>query len=385
METSPTSPPPSARPGPFTAAPLDSAPVGTTPAPGRTTTTPGRPRPDEARDTTGADVPQSAVPASAGFAPSGSDPGGQVRALVGAGVVPGAHPPYDRVHVRLYYPGAAPDQAALNSGHVRAGTRAPLPLAVIAGGVNCGPEGFSWLAHTLAAAGIAVATYAFPTEVRDGQIGLLPDDGFAGSGRPGRVLSAVVDAVRTLSTQPALGGRIDTTRLAVIGHSAGGRVALTLDPASGPRPSAVVAIGAHVALLGPDSRPVFPTAPNGRPTLLVGGGLDGVIGAAASRNRYGVGPDESWQPVQRTFAEALDGPDDLLAWMPTATHFTFLHPHDPALGRAFLESPDPDAAAHRASAAALIRSFLRRHLLGENTFPQDLELPGIELSGREQH
>jgi len=299
-------------------------------------------------------------------------------------VVANAHAPYDRVHVRLHYPAAAPDGAALGSGHVPAAAGAPLPLVVIAAGVNCGPEGFSWLAHALAPAGLAVATYTFPTPLRGAQIGLLPDDGFAGEERPGRVLSAVVEAALALADQPALAGRMDPDRLAVIGHSAGGRVALTLHPQSPLSPSAVVALGAHTAMPGPDGGPVFhPTAAQW-PILLIGGGQDGVIDAPASRARYGVSPEGPWRPVRRTFFEALSGPDDLFAWMPSATHFTFLNPHDHALGRGFLESPDPRADAHRAAAAALIGSFLRRHLLGTDDDPLQLRLPGIDLVSRDR-
>jgi len=139
----------------------------------------------------------------------------------------------------------------------------PFPLVVFAHGYSVTPANYSALLSRIATAGYVVAapTYpmlsgqpAGPTETVDWDQ-LWPDTWFV----TGKVLD--------LSTggDPALGGRIDPTRIAVAGHSDGADIALgvgcqpfRLDP----RVRAVVAYAADLGYLGAYQA-------NGRPILHV--------------------------------------------------------------------------------------------------------------------
>lgn len=296
-----------------------------------------------------------------------------VRALFGAAAVPGAEPPYDRVQIRVHYPAVTPSGEALDTGLVAVDTGwAPLPVVVIAGGVNCGQEAYQWLAHGLASRGFAAVTYTHTAVMGPGRIGLLPEYGASGPDSEGRVTGAVLAAVADLAGSSLLADALALDRVALVGHSAGGRTALYLTQHEVPGLRAVAVYGAHTALPGPDGTPVFASLRARCPVLVVSGGADGVV--SRSRGRYGADPTAAWEPAARTFHEALPdrGGENLLVDLPAATHFTFVEPGDPATGREFLEEPDAEPEAHRAVLLTLFAAFLGRHL-----HPDDGDRPAI--------
>lgn len=298
---------------------------------------------------------------------------GSIRAIFGATTLPDAQPPYDRVQFRVYYPAHKPRGAELNTGSVGVDPQqTPLPVVIIAAGVNCGPEAYQWLAHELAANGFAVVTYSCIVALGPDLVGLIPDDGSSGPTSRGTVFSALLAGLADVNRRPPLAGALDLSRVALIGHSAGGRTALYLAAAPPSPLAAVVALSAHVAELGADGGPQVRPFAATCPVLMCDGDADGVI--SGSRFRYGVPPEAEWDPAALTF-DALaprDG-EHLFVRVLGGTHFTFVHPGDPATGRAFLEAPDEDAEAHRAATASVVVAFLRRHCVGATPSPQTLD------------
>lgn len=308
----------------------------------------------------------------------------RVRALFAAAEVPGADPPYDRVQIRVHYPAVTPSGEALDTGLVAVDTNwAPLPVVVIAGGVNCGPEAYQWLAHGLAAGGFATVTYTHTAVVGSGRAGLLPEYGASGPDSDGRVTGAVLAAVVGLAGEPLLSGALALDRVALVGHSAGGRTALYLSQHDTLELRAVAVYGAHTALPGPDGAPVFVPLQPRCPVMIVSGGADGVV--SRSRGRYGADPTAAWEPAARSFYEALPDRDgeNLLVQLSTATHFTFVDPEDPAMGRKFLEDADADAQGNRAVLLDLFSTFLGRHLRADGgDRPAIVTTPGFDIRRR---
>jgi dienelactone hydrolase len=298
-----------------------------------------------------------------------------IRRVLAAVRVPGAPPPYDTLHARVYYPAAEPTTAAERlSGVLPADQRhAPLPVVIFCSGINVGCEGYGWLAAQLAAAGYAVVLYDYVAETLPGAVGLTPGldlervrPDIYGTGPTCPALPPLFDLLADLNDRPGpLHQVLDLTTAALGGHSAGGTVALH-NGGYFPGVAAVFAYAGHTmasTLLGFPPETVLPIAD--KPTLLMRGDRDGVI--AASRGRYGPA-DADHDPVARTFAEALPttarGPlyDALIAG---ANHFAVVYPWDESAGRAFLDGePGRPAEAIRATIAGLLLAFLARHLRG---------------------
>lgn len=191
---------------------------------------------------------------------------------------------------------------------------------------------------------------------------LVPDDGFAAPSSNAVVTSAIVALMRRISTDSVIAGALAPERLALVGHSAGGRTALYLSQHDELDLRAVVGLGTHAAIVGDDGTPTFPVLRPRCPVLLISGGSDGVI--ARSSGRYGHTGSGEWNPTRETFEQSLpeSGGSHQLVELPMATHFTFVDPGDPATGRAFLEDVDPNGAPHRAIVLGVIAAFLSDHL-----------------------
>ncbi len=296
-----------------------------------------------------------------------------IRCLFRATRVPGAPPPYDTLHVRIYYPALAPrHEAERLSGELpvdRSGT--PLPVVLFCSGINIPCAGYSWLAVRLARAGLVTVLYDYVAETLPGVIGLTPGLDLArvrpttyGSGPTCPALRPLFDLLSELNDRAdsPLHNALDLTAVALGGHSAGGTVALH----NGGYFEAVLAVFAYAGHtvastpLGFPPDTVLPIAD--KPTLLMRGDRDGVI--AASRGRYGHGATED--PVARTFASALPakahGPlyEAVIAG---ANHLAIVHPQDETTGRAFLDGDlGRPAEAIRQTIADLIAAFLDRHV-----------------------
>lgn len=248
---------------------------------------------------------------------------------------------------------------------------APFPVVVVCNPINIGPEYYRWLGLALAPHGYVVATMSWLSSGPGAMVvqagGPLAAMGSNGDQAPG--IEIVANALADLNAGTGtLAGLIDASRIGVIGHSAGGTMALgAADHHFHPRVGAVVAISAHTAVgvpPGPGSGTTMRETPTDCPVLLIGGTVDGVIDQ--SRFRYDTPVGAPWNPVDRTFSEAFNSTrgDCVLAVVEGANHFSFADPDDdPSAGRPFLDypatTPGPIVRAH---IAYLVAAFFNTHL-----------------------
>ena len=185
-------------------------------------------------------------------------------------------------------------------------------------------------------------------------------------------LHALLDDVQAQNTSGHLAGVLDTDRILLGGHSAGGSVALMNarpDWFAGLR--AVFAYGAHSkasTMLGYDEDTVL-ALPDALPTLILGGSRDGVIAASAFRYGDQGGEPDAVGPLRRTFEEGLRSSrgDCHLAIVAGANHFSPCWPADLATGRPFLDwDTARDDGAIRGDIADVVTRFARAHVAGDS-------------------
>ncbi len=273
-----------------------------------------------------------------------------VRALFSVAAVEGAQPPYDRMQLKVYYPGRYGDSLEeRNMGLIPADdSQAPYPVLVMMPGSNCPPEGYSWLARRLAERGVATVLFSWIKEDMPGYVGLSP--GFElgaltpdsyGTRPSSSSLPSLLAAIDGLNREGALAGCLDTERVVIGGHSAGGIAALlNANSEWFPQLKAVFSYAAHSGAstaLG-FAEDTLLALPSQLPCLIMGGTRDGVI--AASSHRYGDDTDSTpTVRIERTFREALQSArgDSHLVLVEGANHFCFLAPDDGCTGRPFLD------------------------------------------------
>lgn len=308
-----------------------------------------------------------------------------IRSLWWAAQVPGATAPWDTATMRVFYP-AAPTWSLEErmSGVLPADpAQAPFPVVVIAPGINVGQDSYRWLAVRLAEAGFLAVSYDHVGELMPGQVGTSPGVDLDaarpehyGSRPTGGALRAVLDAVAAAAASGPLEGLVDLTRVAFVGHSAGGSVVLQSSSSDWfPELRAAITYAAHggvSTLLGWPPATVV-ASPATVPVLLMGGTHDGVVDASAVRYADG-GPvegavaDAADQALfSRTHEESLASSSDavMVLWR-GANHFAVADPVDPTTARAFLDGePVVDPAATREALTSLVIDFLRGHVRDE--------------------
>ncbi|OPC79666.1 hypothetical protein B4N89_00740 [Embleya scabrispora] len=299
---------------------------------------------------------------------------GPVRSLWDAVRVPGATPPLDTAHLRVYYPASPRDDDTERRTNILPAdpAGAPYPVVILLSGVNVAQDAYRWLATRLAQDGLVAVTADFVGVLPGGSHGTGPGldpasivPGGYGHGPTTPLPGALLHALRKIAAADSatpLAGRLDLDRIALAGHSAGGTLALQ-SARFLPGIRAVVAYGAHLrpaAILGWPPDTLLP-AHTDAPVLLIAGEHDDVI--AASADRYaGSLPD----PVAATFAHSLTDAagEHMYAVVRGAGHFAITDSDDDTTARGFLETPrtDVDPAAIRAPLAALIGTFCLAHL-----------------------
>lgn len=241
------------------------------------------------------------------------------KTLFRAVALPGETAPYDRATLKVVY-----DPSASTDGR--------LPAVVVLPGYNVEPDAYGWLAKALAARGVVAVTYTTLSE-NAGTVSLSPGIDF-GALKPDTFGSKVsATALAPVLAELAKLEMVDSAKIIVGGHSAGGTVALLNARADWfPGVCGAFSYGGHTAAataFGWPAATVLPL-PSQVPTLILGGTRDGVIFGSAAR--YGEEPPSATARVERTFDDALtsDRGDCFLALIDGANHFSLAHPSEPS-------------------------------------------------------
>jgi dienelactone hydrolase len=298
-----------------------------------------------------------------------------VRSHRVAARVPGAEAPYDTLHVTLRHPALpARDDVERMSGMLAADPGgAPYPVVVVLPGVNVASSGYLDLAVALARAGMVSVTYDWVGQLFPGQYGLTPgvDLGTVGpdtygSGPTTPALAPLLEAVEAAQTEGPLAGLLDTSRVGLFGHSAGGTVALqSARPEWFPQVAAVATYGSHTMASQQLGHPPATLLPTGIkvPVLLAAGTADGVVAASAIRYGQEAGAP-GHDPVEMTWERAVpEGTEAWLVRLADAGHLLPATPEDPTSARGFLEEPPAgDQDRLRAVLLELLTTFFSAHL-----------------------
>lgn len=309
-----------------------------------------------------------------------------VRAVRSAVRVPGTPAPYDTAHLTIRYPALpASNDVERMSGMLAADpVGAPYPVVVLLPGINVASETYRWLSVALVEAGYVVVAYDWVGELFPGQYGLTPGvdiDAVTPEGygsKPSTAALAPILASLVDSPPSVLEGLLDLDRVALLGHSAGGTVALqSASPAWFPSVRAVATYGAHTMASQQLGHPAgtLLDSPIEAPLLLMGGTADGVV--AASAIRYGEEAHAAaHDPIERTWSEAIgSGTEAWLAILDGAGHLLPCHPEDPTSARGFLEDPTDPANDERLRAVLVevLTTFFDAHLRATPEAKADLD------------
>lgn len=273
-----------------------------------------------------------------------------IRALFEAVKIPGAEPPYDTAHLKLYYPAVSEgtEQEKMTGMLPADKGLMPLPIVLFFNGINVGIESYHWLAVRLAERGMLVVMYSLVGPTLPGVMGLTPGIDLAavrpdtyGSRPTCPAIAPILELLARLNDEPKsiLYQSLALDAVVLGGHSAGGTVALQngqfFDAVRG-----VFSYAGHTmasTMLGFAPRTILPVGT--KPILLLYGDRDGVIDASSIR--YGLA-EHGQNPVQLTLEQGYSGDpaDGFAVCIRGANHFSVAHPLDDTVGRSFLDHPD---------------------------------------------
>ncbi|NES81579.1 MAG: dienelactone hydrolase [Moorea sp. SIO2B7] len=261
-----------------------------------------------------------------------------IRAFFRAAKVETAQPPYDTIHLKVFYPAQKLEKLEINQDIAPADTnKAPFPVVIFFSGLKCGMEMYQWLAIKLAERGLVVVTFNWIEEYIPGKITCTP--GFDleawkpenyGTKATSYTLPTLLIELENLNKEEPLAGWLDLQNIILGGHSAGGRMAIeNANPRFFPQIKAAFSYASHSAapvMLGHEPNTMLPL-PDAKPLLLMGGTCDGVMAKISSN--YGLTEDATIS-LRRTFNEAIYGGrnDSYLLLIKGANHFSISEPFD---------------------------------------------------------
>jgi len=310
-----------------------------------------------------------------------------IRSIPYAAQVESAAPPFNTVHLRVFYPAAQTgSERERETGQMMVDEAfAPLPLVIFLPGVNCPAETYYWLAHGLAARGAAMVLYNWVAENIPGRISLTPGLSRAaltpenyGKEISAAALPAILQALAQLNANGVLENKLNLRRIILGGHSAGGMLALmNANPALLPQ-----VVGAFSYCSSP-----FPTLmfggwpagemaplPSATPLLILGATEDG-IGDLHNRS-IGLHAQTGAQTIEAAFERMITSQrgDAYLGILRGANHHTLCHPRDDAIGRAFADSSAVgDETALREKLLLVIGYFVEAIALSKDQLLQSLK------------
>jgi predicted dienelactone hydrolase len=309
------------------------------------------------------------------------------RSLPYAAQIEGAGPPFNTLHLRVFYPTRPTgDERELETGQLAVDeASAPLPIVIFLPGVNCPAETYYWLAHGLAARGVAVVLYNWVAENIPGRISYTPGLSRAaltpenyGKEISAAALPAILNALTQLNANSVLAGKLNLERLVLGGHSAGGMLALmNANPALLPQ-----VVGAFSYCSSPFPTLMFggwpkgemPPLPSATPLLMLGATEDG-IGDLHNRS-IGLPEQSGAQTIQTAFEQMVTSTrgDAYFGIVRGANHHTLCHPRDDTVGRTFADLPAVgDEAALREKLLLVIGYFVEAVALSKDETHSALE------------
>ena len=286
--------------------------------------------------------------------------------------------PYDTAHVTIYYPAGDGDRVDAVGTRPVATTFGRLPVVILLPGMNTDLMYYRWLAIDLARRGFAVLSNSLVSEVPPNTYGITPGidvsavkpDTF-GTKPVGRALAALLRMAAALDAEGPLAGALDVHNVALVGHSAGGTVALeSASAAFFPQVKAVVSYASHTMASTVFGWPVGTVLPlsGDAAIMLFSGTKDGLV--AASARWYGE-EGERVDPIARTFETLPATERSAGSWLleiEGANHFSVLQPQDGLWPRAD-EDWEATLSAEEAEdfMGEAIGLFLQQHLRADES------------------
>jgi dienelactone hydrolase len=217
-------------------------------------------------------------------------------------------------------------------------SRGPLPVVVVLPGMNTETTYYRWLAIRLAQAGHLVLVSSLVSEIPPGGTGITPGVDLTaiqpdtyGTKPVGRAIGPVLAFAAQLNTEGVLAGAIDLEQVALVGHSAGGTVALeTADAKFFPQIRAVISYASHTmasSVFGWPHGSCLPLSGDAA-VLMFSGTRDGLVAAAM---KWYADAGESFDPIARSFDTLPTTARSAGSWvveLQGANHFSVLQPQD---------------------------------------------------------
>lgn len=305
-----------------------------------------------------------------------------VRAFYRAAKVNTAQPPYDTIHLKVFYPGLISDNIKSNEDLIPVHTEdAPFPIVIFLSGFNCHPNMYEWLAISLASRGMILVTFSWIEKYFPGRVSLTP--GFNvenwkpnnyGKFSSSSTLSTIINELEKLNTSGPLAGMLDLQNIILGGHSAGGRIAMeNADPNYYPVVASFSYGASSIApvMLGYEPRKILPL-PDRNPLLIMGGTRDGSIAKMSSNCGFLSHPT---RVIEKTFEQGILGGrnDSYLLLLEGANHFTISDPMDETTAIPFLDYPATQSETElRSLMAKIIVLFIDVHVREKRTANESL-------------